>query len=332
VLIAVVLIGVYFVQNSLVNKHQNDIKQGWLIVTYVVLFILFIGAVFGALVIWEYDFGQVGTSITSWVTNAMQNEIGTVIASLFTIFISLMIIRITKLALHRVGLKPSPLQRRKKTIAKVTQSIIKYVVLFLAIIIVLAMWNVNVIPALAGLGVAGIVIGLGAQKFINDLISGFFIIFEHHFDVGDIIEVSGFKGEVIDIGLKTTKIRNWRGEVKIINNGDVDNVSNMSLNPSIGIVDFGIAYKEDAQRTIDLLKVELPKLKEVTPEMIEDPQVLGVMELADSSVNLRVICKTLPEKHYGVERLIRQRIKELLDQNNIEIPFPQVVIHQEKDE
>jgi small conductance mechanosensitive channel len=193
------------------------------------------------------------------------------------------------------------------------------------------MWNVNVVPALAGLGVAGIVIGLGAQKFINDLISGFFIIFEHHFDVGDIIEVEGFKGEVIDIGLKTTKVRNWRGEVKIFSNGSIDIVSNFSMNPSIGIIDFGISYQEDAQRTIDLLKSELPKIKEFLPDIIEDPLVLGVVELADSSVNIRVIVKTITEKHYGVERAIRQRIKELLDQNQIEIPFPQVVVHQAKE-
>jgi len=275
-------------------------KRSILILTYILLFVLFVGAIFGALVIWEYDFGVLGTNVFSTFQSIFTERLATLIGSVFTFFIGMLVIKISKVGLHRVGQKESPLQRRKKTIAKVTISIIKYVVWILMIIIVLAMWNVNVVPALAGLGVAGIVIGLGAQKFINDLISGFFIIFEHHFDVGDIIEVEGFKGEVIDIGLKTTKVRNWRGEVKIFSNGSINIVSNFSMNPSIGIIDFGISYQEDAQRTIDLLKSELPKIKAFLPDIIEDPLVLGVVELADSSVNIRVIVKTITEKHYGV--------------------------------
>jgi small conductance mechanosensitive channel len=220
------------------------------------------------------------------------------------------------------------MKKRKRTIAKVTNSIIKYCVGILMILIVLSIWGVNVAPALAGLGILGLVIGLGAQRFINDLISGFFIVFEHHFDVGDKIEVQGFKGEVTSIGLKTTKIKNWKGEIKIVNNGEISTLINFSRNPSVAVVEFGIAYKENIQQTIDLLNFELPKLRLDFPMIIEDPKILGTIDLASSSVNLRAIAKTLNEEHYAVERAMRQRIKEILDEHGIEIPFPQVVIHQ----
>lgn len=95
-------------------------------------------------------------------------------------------------------------------------SLIRYAAYIICVIVILGIWKVNVMPALAGLGIVGLVVGLGAQKLISDFVSGLFVVFEHHFDVGDTIIVGDFKGEVIDIGLKTTKIRDWRGRVKII--------------------------------------------------------------------------------------------------------------------
>ncbi len=329
--VSIILVIVYLIQNHVINKHQDNIKKGYLILAYSLLFALFIMAVIGIMMVWDYDFNQQYNSIVDGFKTIFTDKMSAVIASVFTFFVAFLVLKISKIAFLRVGLKTGPLQKRKKTIAKVSQSIIKYLVYIIALLIILALWGVNVIPALAGLGMAGLVVGLGAQKFINDLISGFFIIFEHHFDVGDIIEVGGFKGEVTDIGLKTTKIRNWRGEVKIIANGDVDKVSNFSRNPSIGIVDFGIAYQEDIAKTTELLRAELPKLKEMYPDILEDPQVVGVIELASSSVNMRVIVKTVMEKHYAVERAIRQRIKEILDAAGIEIPFPQVVVNQPRE-
>jgi moderate conductance mechanosensitive channel len=162
------------------------------------------------------------------------------------------------------------------------------------------------------------------------LISGFFIIFEQHFNVGDRIEVQGFKGDVIDIGLKTTKIRNWKGEIKILANGEINNLINYSKEASTAIVDFGIAYRENIQQVIDLLNTAFLTMKKDFPQIIEDPTVVGVMDLSNSSINMRVIAKTFNEQHYAVERGIRKLIKEVLDENNIEIPFPQIVVNTPK--
>lgn len=318
----------YYIEKKLMNRFSETMHQWVVGLIYLISFLLFISGIGLILWLWNIDIQTYLSTIWDNVITAIQSSIAAVIGSLFIIFISLLIFRVSKMIFKRIESREGPNQKRKKTIAKVTTSIIKYIVGIFAILAILALWGVNVLPALAGLGILGLIIGLGAQKFINDLISGFFIIFEHHFDVGDIIEVQSFKGEVIDIGLKTTKIRNYKGEVKILANGQIDSLVNFSQRFSLALVDFGIAYKENIQQTLDLLNEELPKFAETLPQIIEPPVILGVTALADSSINIRVMAKTLTEQHYGVERQFRQRIKELLDEHGIEIPFPQVVVHQ----
>ncbi|MFU8792727.1 MAG: mechanosensitive ion channel family protein [Acholeplasmataceae bacterium] len=326
-----IIIGIgtfFYIEKRLMNSFVETMRQWVVGLIYLVSFALFLGGIIAILWAWNIEIITYLNTIWANIIAAIESSIGAVIGSLFIVFISLLIFRISKMIFKRVESKEGPNQKRKKTIAKVTTSIIKYIVGIFAILAILALWGVNVLPALAGLGILGLIIGLGAQKFINDLISGFFIIFEHHFDVGDIIEAQGFKGEVIDIGLKTTKIRNFKGEVKILANGQIDSLVNYSQKFSLALVEFGIAYKENIQQTIDLLNEELPKFAETLPDIIEPPVILGVTELANSSVNIRVMARTLTEKHYGIERKFRQRIKELLDEHGIEIPFPQVVVHQ----
>ena len=325
--ILTLLIVIFFFERKLL-KREEKLKTILIVLVFILSFILLIAGILGILFIWDYDFSTYFNTFGQDALSFIEQSVGNVISSILVIFISLMIIKISKTTLKKVGLKPGPLQKRKKTISKVTASIIKYIIGLLMFLIVLAIWGINVAPALAGLGILGLVIGLGAQKFINDLISGFFIIFEQHFDVGDVIEVQGFKGEVTDIGLKTTRLRNWKGEVKILSNGEISTLINYSKNPSIAIVEFGIAYQEDIQKTIDILTVELPKMRLEFPMIIEDPKVVGVIGLNSSSVDLRVIAKTVNEQHYAIERELRKRIKLILNEHDIEIPFPQVVVHQ----
>ncbi len=326
-LIVFALLMIFFYERRLL-KREESLKKLTIMIIFILSFILLIAGIAGIMYIWNYDFSDYFSDIGSNIILFIEESVTRIISTLLVIFISLSLMKISKTTLNRVGLKESPMKKRKRTIAKVTNSIIKYFLGILMILIVLSIWGVNVAPALAGLGILGLVIGLGAQRFINDLISGFFIVFEHHFDVGDKIEVQGFKGEVTSIGLKTTKIMNWKGEIKIVNNGEISTLINFSRNPSVAIVEFGIAYKENIQQTIDLLNAELPKLRLNFPVIIEDPKVIGTIDLASSSVNLRAIAKTLNEEHYAIERAMRQRIKEILDEHSIEIPFPQVVIHQ----
>lgn len=330
--IAIVIILTTFLvlETKWIKKREDSLPKWIIISTYVLSFLILLGSILVVLFIWNFDIETYILTIITQFLEELAASVGRLLSSALVLFIALLILRISKITLKRIGLKESPNQRRKRTVARVIRSITKYTIWIIAILIILSLWGVNVAPALAGLGIMGLIIGLGAQKFINDLIAGFFIIFEHHFDVGDKIEVKGFKGEVVDIGLKTTKIKNWKNEILILSNGEVTSLINFSKDTSVAVVEFGISYKEDMQKVIDLLNLELPKIKNLYPQIIEDPKVTGVTHLNASSVDMRVTCKTLNEQHYAVERGIRQRIKEILDEYNIEIPFPQVVVNQHK--
>ncbi|MBN2539897.1 MAG: mechanosensitive ion channel family protein [Bacilli bacterium] len=329
IVIAVLLIFVFvlltFFTNRGMKKHET-LPKGY-IWFYVLDVLYLIGAIGFILWMFGFDYQTAWNDIWTSIQGGFLAKVGALIGTAATIMVTMLIVRITSILTRRAGDKAKLNKKRVLTILKVTQSIVKYVVEIVALLVILSFWGVNVMPALAGLGILGIIIGMGTQSLIKDFISGFFIIFEHHFDVGDIVEINGFKGEVIDVGLKSTKIKNWKQDIMIFANGTIENTINYTLSPSIAIIDFGIAYKEDIQKTMDILKEDLPRYKEIFPEIIEDPVCVGVIALADSSVNLRVICKTETEKHYAVERFIRQGIKELLDKNNIEIPFPQVTVH-----
>ncbi|WP_025725225.1 mechanosensitive ion channel family protein [Acholeplasma granularum] len=327
ILVIVGVIVFWIIEKLLVKKYEENMNKFLLLIVYFVLFSVLIVAFGGILVIWNFDLSTYFKEMSLDTLTFIESSIGHIISSLVVIFILLFILKVAKTSLNRVGLKSSANQRRKRTIAKLTLSTIRYLLSILSILIILAIWGVNVVPALAGLGIAGLVIGLGAQKFINDLISGFFIVFEHHYDVGDTIEAGGFRGEVTEIGLKTTKLKNFKGEVKIIANGDVTTLINHSKLPSLALVEFGIAYSEDLQKVFNILNEELPKLQSQMPEIIETPSVTGVVELSGSSINIRVTAKTLNLQHFGVERALRKRIKELLDDNHIKFGLPQVVVH-----
>ncbi|MCD4827524.1 MAG: mechanosensitive ion channel family protein [Acholeplasmataceae bacterium] len=323
------IILVLFIEKKLL-KNEDHINRWFVAIVYFFTFVALIASILGIFSIWGYDLaGYIETTLDNLALGLSEN-LGRIISSTVIIVIAFFVMKFSKIAFKRIGLKEGRAQRRRKTVGKLLSSVTRYTVGIIAIISVLSVWGFNVGPALAGLGIMGLVIGLGAQKFINDLIAGFFIIFEQHYDVEDVVEAQGFKGVVTDIGLKTTKIRNWKGDVKILANGDMTNITNYSRNLSVAIVEFGVAYKENIGKVLELLTENLPKFKALNPVIIEEPVVSGVIALNSSSVDIRVIAKTLNEQHYAVERSLRKFIKDLLDENGIEIPFPQVVVHQPK--
>jgi moderate conductance mechanosensitive channel len=332
VAVVVFLVLLLLVEKKLMNKNEETLKKRTIFLIYFLTLIVFIIGILFILWIWGVNPFNAFDDFQDHIITVVTQSIGDLIATLLILFLAIFVLRISKLIMRSVGQKPGLLQKRKQTIANLILSITRYIVGILSLLFIFSIWGVNIAPALAGLGILGLVIGLGAQSFIKDLISGFFIIFEHHFDVGETVEISGFKGIITDIGLKTTKICNWKGEIRIVNNGDISSLINFSRNPSLALVDFSIAYQEDVQKTIDLLNAELPKIREHHLEIIEDPVVMGVTQLADSGVNLRVMAKTENEKHYAIERAMRVYIKRILDENKIEIPFPQVVVHHPKND
>lgn len=259
--------------------------------------------------------------------------LGTVTLKIVAIFIiSGLIIRIAKLAIKNIFKvrSLSPLrtsERRDITLAKLLQNIVTYVIYFIAFIMMLSTLNINVGPILAGAGVVGLAVGFGAQNLVKDIITGFFIIFEDQFSVGDYVRIGQFEGDVEEIGLRTTKIKGLTGERHIIPNGSIADVTNFSIHNSKAIIDVGIAYEEDIERAEQVIRELLETLPEKYEEIISTPQLLGVQNFGPSEVVLRIVAETHPMKHFLVSRAIRKEVKHWLDLHGIEIPFPRLVMY-----
>mgnify|MGYP002639204023 CR=1 FL=1 len=218
---------------------------------------------------------------------------------------------------------------RSLTVGKLVSSISKYLIWFIIFMIILSELNVDITAFIASAGVLGLAIGFGAQSVVKDFISGFFIIFEESFNVGDVIEIDNFKGTVLDLGFRTTKVKDWKGDIKIVRNGDINSMINFSKAESTAVVNFGVSYKTDLNDFKEKMEIFIESITGKYPVVIEPPRFLGVTDLADSSINMRVIAKTFANQHYQVERDIRSDLVLFFRKNDIEIPFPQIVVHNE---
>lgn len=218
-------------------------------------------------------------------------------------------------------------ERRENTLKKLIKNTVSYVVYFIAGVMVLGVFHIDVGPLLAGAGVVGLAIGFGAQNLVRDIISGFFIIFEDQFSVGDYVRISGVEGTVEEIGLRTTKILSWTGEVNILPNGSITQVTNYSLHNGLAVVDINIPYEsdyEDAETIINEVAETLPKKYEF---IVGTPEIIGVQNLDVSHFVIRVIAETLPGSQWAGERQIRKEMQDQLYKRGIEIPSPRVVMY-----
>ena len=225
---------------------------------------------------------------------------------------------------NRMGMNP----RRLLTVGKLLKNVTSLVMNFIMILLILSEFNVNLAPLLAGAGVVGLAVGFGAQSLVKDVMTGFFIIFEDQFAVGDVIKVGQFQGTVEMIGLRSTRIHSWTGEVHIIPNGIITEVTNFSLNNSIAVVDISIAYEENVDEAIDVMSKALETLPERNENVVTVPQVLGVQMLAASEVTIRVIAECRPYTQAGVSRQMNAEMKKALEDHGIEIPYPRLVTYQ----
>ncbi|MCP8971222.1 mechanosensitive ion channel family protein [Ectobacillus ponti] len=218
-------------------------------------------------------------------------------------------------------------ERRIATISKLLENILTYVVFFIVIVMILGVLGIDTKGLIAGAGVIGLAVGFGAQNLVRDVITGFFILLEDQFSVGDYVRIGHFEGTVEEIGLRTTKIKSWTGEVHIVPNGIIKEVTNFSISNSVAFVDVNISYESDiqeAERIIEQLLDEMPAKYE---SLIERPQLLGVQQLGASEVTLRVTAEVQPMQHFAMARVMRKEIKLRLDEHGIEVPYPRMVLY-----
>lgn len=237
---------------------------------------------------------------------------------------------ITKISLRNTKrLKKDQIQRIK-TVNMLIINLIKYIIGIVVILSTLALYGVNVNSLVAGLGITAAIVGLAFQDLAKDLIAGIFIITEGQYEVGDTVKVDDFMGEVVSLGLKTTQIRNYKGATKIIGNHYMDNMINYSLHNSLAIVDVGTDYAHSPEEVEAVLNKLAEELNGKISEAKGNLQIWGINSLDDSAVVYRVALEVNSMKQYEVERLLRKKIKEAFDKENIKIPFPQVEVHNGK--
>ncbi len=221
--------------------------------------------------------------------------------------------------------------QRSETIGKLMSSVIKYMIVLVAIFLILSAWGVQTPTLLAGAGILGLAISFGAQSLIEDIFCGLFIIFEKQFSVGDVIQINDMRGSVIEIGLRITKIQDKNGDILIINNSDIRGAINTSSELSQSICLISISYSEDLEKVEKLIQDHLKEVGDKISMIKNGPFYTGVDSLADSSVVLRILAKCHELDRYKVQRAMNREFKLLFDKNNIEIPFPQLVVHKQED-
>ena len=210
-------------------------------------------------------------------------------------------------------------------------SLTKFISAIVGLVWALSVLGVDLVGIFASLGIASLIIGFGAQSLIEDAITGVFIIFEGQYHVGDIVVLDEFRGTVQNIGIRTTRIMDDGGNVKIVNNSDIRNIQNRSRADSVAVSDLSIAYECDIREVEAIIAAELPGMFERHPDVfLECPQYKGVQAMGDSAVVLRFIVKATEANFYAAFRALNRELKLMCDKHGIEIPFNQIVVSQKQ--
>jgi len=220
-------------------------------------------------------------------------------------------------------------ERRGQTVAQLLRSMGRVVVIAVAVLLTLNVF-IDIGPILAGAGILGLAVSFGAQSLVKDVISGFFILFEHQFAIGDVIEVAGTKREVEKMTLRVVQLRDAEGVMHVVPNGEIKVVSNKTRGWSRAVVDVGVPYDENVDRALEILRDEAAQFStdKAWGAQLDGPvEVLGVESLSDSAVVLRTMIRTQPGSQWNVAREFRRRIKNRFDRESLEIPFPQRRVH-----
>ncbi|MDD3623701.1 MAG: mechanosensitive ion channel family protein [Bacilli bacterium] len=260
-------------------------------------------------------------------TEVLNRLLYTAIAIIVAIIISLIFSFIFKANVRA----NHPFRKRQITINKLVRGLAKAILGVMLVFVVFGIWGVDLGPMIAGAGVVGLAISLGAQNAIRDLVAGISMILDNVLDVGDMVEIRDFKGFVEEVGIRSTKIKNFKGELATFNNGTIDKVINFSRNPTLAVVTATVAYGSDLDKVIKIFDQELETLVEQFPDVVtRAPKVMGVSNLGTHGVDLMITFEALPQQHFAAQRTVNKMIKEICDKHKIEIPLPQIVVTNKK--
>lgn len=219
-------------------------------------------------------------------------------------------------------------ENRQKSVINLISNIVRIFIIFITLTIILEELGIDTKSFIASLGVFSFVVGLALQDLLKDFIAGFSIVVEGLFNIGDWIEINSFKGEVIACSLRTTRIRAYTGEIKIISNRNIGDLINYSMDDSISLIDVEIAYEENLEKIDSVINKICDEFKH--EKQVKHVESLGLNTIASNGLEFRLIVKTKYANSMVVSRKLKRKIIDTFEQNNISIPYQQVVIHNAK--
>ena len=221
-------------------------------------------------------------------------------------------------------------RKKRKTIVSLIENILKYLIIIIIAVSLLSIYGVNITSMVAGLGITATILGLALQDTLKDIINGISIMMENYFVVGDIVRYNNFTGEVIEFGLKSTKIKNHAGETLMISNRNIYEIVNISQNNQNVQIEFSIAYEEDVDRVESVItKSILPKINKIPSVKDDSSLFLGINALDESCVKYLIQYHCNRDSQWRTKREALRIIKKELDKNKIKIPYPQLEVHNE---
>jgi small-conductance mechanosensitive channel len=255
-----------------------------------------------------------------------------ILVILIIMFVALRIAKmlIPRLLIKKKEGKDEEFLKRTETLGSVINSLLTVTILILALIMVLGEFGISIGPILAAAGIVGVALGFGAQHVVKDVISGFFILFDDQIRVGDVIQIADKGGFVEKVGLRMTILRDLAGNVHYVRNGEINVITNMTKDYSRYVFDIGVAYREDVDEVIKVVKEideEMRKDPNFSNDILEPIEILGLDQFADSAVVIKARTKTKPIKQWSVGREFNRRLKKRFDEKNIEIPFPHLTLY-----
>ncbi len=267
----------------------------------------------------DVNFSQLPATVASFNLN-----FGMVLSTLLMAGLLYLVYQLVRLVEEVIPRKTG----RQETLRRMFMNALRYALVIVGIIWGLMIFGVDTGAIFASVGIVTLVVSLSAESLFADMFTGIFILVEDQYHVGDIISIDGFRGRVVSLGIRTTRIEDDGGNVKIINNADIRNVMNLSNKVSFSICDISMSYGESIERAEAVIAEAMPKIQAKYPDIFEHGlQYSGVQALSASSVDLRVVARVSEANIYRGRRLLNREMKLAFDEAGIEIPFPQLVVH-----
>lgn len=259
---------------------------------------------------------------------------GTAVVQTLVVIVGILVLwfaaaRVANRTVTRMANRGAEVGARALTLWSMARRLLIVVLVVVLVLMIAAVWSLPLTPLVAVGSAVGVAIGFGGQSLVKDVIAGFFILAENQYHIGDVITIAGVTGAVVDIRPRVTVLRDLDGNAHYVPNGEIKVTTNLTQEYAQVVVDIGVAYKEPVDKVIAVIQDELSALRtseEWGVRILEDPIVLGVNALADSAVTIRAVLKVGADDRWVVKREVLRRIKNRLDDEGIEIPFPHMTV------